>query len=62
VEQGTANAYLHAVYALGLKQKNQTRIFKGWKTLTDNDFYKLPYQMYRVLILVFLKHINSNEI
>jgi phage terminase large subunit len=49
VEQGTANAYLHAVYALGLKAEKPNRIFKGWKTLTDNDFYKLPYQMYRGL-------------
>jgi PBSX family phage terminase large subunit len=49
VEQGTANAYLHAVYALGLKAEKPNRIFKGWKTLNDADFYKLPYQVYRGL-------------
>jgi PBSX family phage terminase large subunit len=46
VEQGTADAYLHAVYALGLKAEKPNRIFKGWKTLTDKDFYKLPFQTY----------------
>lgn len=46
VEQGTANAYLHAVYGLGLKSEKPNRIFKGWKTLSDSDFYKLPYQSY----------------
>jgi phage terminase large subunit len=49
VEQGTANAYLHAVYALGLKAEKPNRIFKNWKTLNDADFYKLPYQIYRGL-------------
>jgi PBSX family phage terminase large subunit len=46
VEQGTADAYLHAVYALGLKAEKPNRIFKGWNNLTDKDFYKLPYQIY----------------
>jgi len=46
VEQGTANTYLHNVYALGLKAEKPNRIFKGWKTLYDSDFYKLPYQSY----------------
>jgi hypothetical protein len=31
VEQGTAKSYLHAVYALGLKQKNQTESLKAGK-------------------------------
>ena len=46
VEQGTANAYLHNVYALGLKAEKPNRIFKGWKTLNNADFNKLPYQSY----------------
>ena len=46
VEQGTANAYLHNVYALGLKAEKPNRIFKGWKELSNSDFYKLPYQSY----------------
>ena len=46
IEQGTANAYLHDVYALGIKAEKPNRIFKGWKTLTQSDFYKLPYQSY----------------
>jgi phage terminase large subunit len=46
VEQGTADAYLHAVYALGLKAEKPNRIFKGWKTLADKDFYKIPFQTY----------------
>ena len=46
VEQGTANNYLWQVYGLGLKAEKPNRIFKGWKTLSDSDFYKLPYQSY----------------
>lgn len=46
VEQGTANAYLHSVYALGLKAEKPNRIFKGWKTLSNADFDKLPFQSY----------------
>ena len=46
VEQGTANAYLHDVYALGIKAEKPNRIFKGWKTLSNSDFYKLPYQSF----------------
>jgi len=46
IEQGTANAYLHAVYALGLKAEKPNRIFKGWKTLPKGDFDKIPYPSY----------------
>ncbi len=46
VEQGTANNYLWQVYGLGLKAEKPNRIFKGWKTLTNADFEKLPYQSY----------------
>jgi phage terminase large subunit len=49
IQQATADAYMWNVYGLGLKAEKPNRIFKGWKTLTDADFYKLPYQMYRGL-------------
>ena len=45
----TANAYMWSVYGLGMKAEKPNRIFKGWKTLTDADFHKLPYQIYRGL-------------
>jgi len=46
VEQGTANNYLWMVYGLGLKSEKPNRIFKGWQTLNNADFEKLPYQSY----------------
>ncbi len=46
IQQGTANEYLHMVYALGLKAEKPNRIFKGWQTLSNADFEKLPYQSY----------------
>jgi len=46
VEQGTANNYLWQVYGLGLKAGKPNRIFKGWETLSNADFEKLPYQSY----------------
>lgn len=46
IEQGTANAYLHAVYALGMKAEKPNRIFKGWKVLPKGDFDKIPYPSY----------------
>lgn len=46
VEQGTANNYLWMVYGLGLKSEKPNRIFKGWQTLSNADFEKLPYQSY----------------
>lgn len=48
-QQATADAYMWNVYGLGLKAEKPNRIFKNWKTLTDSDFYKLPYQIYRGL-------------
>jgi hypothetical protein len=35
------------VYVKAKRRKN--RIFKGWKTLNEHDFNKLPYQIYRGL-------------
>jgi len=46
VEQGTADAYLHDVYALGIKSEKPNRIFKNWKTIKEKEFYDLPYQSY----------------
>lgn len=42
----TADNYLWQVYGLGLKAEKPNRIFKGWKTLSNSDFDKLPYQSY----------------
>jgi len=38
VQNGTANAYMHSVYALGLKAEKPNRILSGWK--------KIPRQQY----------------
>jgi PBSX family phage terminase large subunit len=46
ISNNTADAYMWNVYGLGLKAEKPNRIFKGWKTLSDSDFYKLPYQSY----------------
>jgi PBSX family phage terminase large subunit len=46
IQQKTADAYMWNVYGLGLKAEKPNRIFKGWKTLSDKDFYKLPFQVY----------------
>jgi phage terminase large subunit len=48
-QQATADAYMWSVYGLGLKAEKPNRIFKGWKTLNEQDFNKLPYQIYRGL-------------
>lgn len=46
VEQGTADAYLHSVYALGLKAEKPNRIFRNWQTMEEKAFFDLPYQSY----------------
>lgn len=38
--------YHWLVYGLGLKSEKPNRIFKGWQTLNNADFNKLPYQSY----------------
>ena len=43
---GSASLYHWLVYGRGEKSEKPNRIFKGWKTLTLSDFYKLPYQSY----------------
>lgn len=42
----SASLYHWLVYGLGLKSEKPNRIFKGWKELSNSDFYKLPYQSY----------------
>jgi len=44
IQQKTADAYMWNVYGLGLKAEKPNRIFKGWQTLSNADFEKLPYQ------------------
>ena len=46
IQQATADIYMWNVYGLGLKAEKPNRIFKGWKTLSNSDFDKLPYQSY----------------
>jgi len=46
IANDTADAYMWSVYGLGMKAEKPNRIFKGWKTLTNADFEKLPYQSY----------------
>lgn len=45
-EQTTADAYLHSVYALGLKAEKPNRIFKNWAKITNAEFENLPYNSY----------------
>jgi PBSX family phage terminase large subunit len=46
IEQKTADNYLWTVYGLGLKAEKPNRIFKGWRTMTEREFFDLPYQSY----------------
>jgi len=46
IQNETEDSYLWQVYGLGLKAEKPNRIFKGWKTLSNADFEKLPYQSY----------------
>jgi hypothetical protein len=43
---GSASLYHWLVFGRGEKSEKPNRIFKGWKTLNDKDFYKLPFQTY----------------
>jgi len=42
----SASLYHWLVFGRGLKSEKPNRIFKGWKTLSNADFEKLPYQSY----------------
>ena len=46
VRQGTANSYMWQVYGLGLKAEKPNRIFKGWKSMSEEEFNMLPFQSY----------------
>jgi PBSX family phage terminase large subunit len=46
LEQGTADEYMWQVYGLGLKSEKPNRIYKNWKTITDEDFDNAPYNSY----------------
>lgn len=45
-QQGTANDYLHLVYAKGLKAEKPNKIFKNWKSISDSEFHSLHYPSY----------------
>ena len=40
-QQGTADEYLHSVYALGLKAEKPNRIFRNWIKVSDAEFTQL---------------------
>jgi len=42
----SASLYHWLVFGKGEKSEKPNRIFKGWKTLINSDFNKLPYQSY----------------
>lgn len=42
----SASLYHWLVFGKGEKSEKPNRIFKGWKTLSNSDFNKLPYQSY----------------
>ena len=46
VEQGTADAYLHSVYALGLKAEKPNKIYHNWKVIPDAEFDSLQYSSF----------------
>ena len=41
VQNGTANAYMHSVYALGLKAEKPNRILSGWKKIPRKQYDEL---------------------
>jgi len=46
IANGTANPYMHDVYALGIRAEKPHKIFKGWQKISVKLFYDLPYQSY----------------
>lgn len=46
VANGTANRYMHDVYALGKRAEKPNKIFFNWKNITDKEFEDLPYPSY----------------
>ena len=45
-QQGTANDYLHFVYAKGLKAEKPNKIYHNWKVMPDDEFDMLPFSTY----------------
>ncbi|QHB41037.1 terminase large subunit [Flavobacterium phage vB_FspS_tooticki9-1] len=45
-QQGTANDYLHLVYAKGLKAEKPNKIYHNWKVIPDDEFDMLPFSTY----------------
>lgn len=39
--QGTADPYLHSVYALGIKAEKPHRIYKSWKKIPDAEYFAM---------------------
>jgi len=42
----SASLYHYLVYGKGEKSEKPNRIFKGWRTMTEREFFDLPYQSY----------------
>lgn len=42
----SASLYHWLVFGMGEKSEKPNRIFKGWKTIKEKEFYELPYQSY----------------
>lgn len=69
VANGTADMYMHQVYALGLKAEKPNRIFKGWEQMPLSAYQDLPYNEYHGLdfgkisptSLVSIKFNGTNE-
>ena len=45
-QQGTANDYLHLVYAKGLKAEKPNKIYHNWKVIPDAEFDSLQYSSF----------------
>lgn len=46
VSNGTADKYMWEVYGLGIASEKPNRIFKGWKTCSQEHFQSLDYPSY----------------
>jgi hypothetical protein len=44
--QGTADAYMHAVYAKGLKSEKPNKIYRGWKKITLKEYHAIDEREY----------------
>lgn len=46
IQRGTADAYMWLVYGLGIGSEKPFRIYKGWKTMSQEAFDSLDYTSY----------------